>query len=93
MMTTIDKVMEQLLSVQMRQSGPGVQTNSEYVTVKDAVEVLGISPKTPLNWGPLGAIVGYRQLVSTYRLYRRIDLKRLRKRLEQPQVSRFEVLP
>ena len=65
-----------------------MQTNSEYMTVKDAAELLGISPNTLRSWGALGAIVEYRHPVNNYRLYKRIDLEQLRKRLEQPQVSR-----
>jgi DNA (cytosine-5)-methyltransferase 1 len=65
-----------------------MQTNSEYVTVKDAAEMLGISPNTLRSWGASGAIVEYRHPVNNYRLYRRIDLEQLRKKLEQPQVSR-----
>jgi hypothetical protein len=70
-----------------------MQTNNEYVTVKDAAEMLGISPNTPRSWGALGAIVAYLHPVNSCRLYRRIDLEKLRKRLEQPQVARPAIRP
>ena len=70
----------------MKQSRLGMQMNNEYVTVKDAAEMLGISPNTLRSWGASGAIVEYRHPVNNYRLYRRTDLEQLRKRLEQPQV-------
>jgi DNA (cytosine-5)-methyltransferase 1 len=93
MLITIGKVMERVLRVQMRQSRRGMQTNNEYVTVKDAAEMLGISPNTLRSWGASGAIVEYRHPVNNYRLYRRIDLEKLRKRLEQPQVSQPGIRP
>ena len=93
MLITIGKVMERELSVKMRQSRLGMQMNNEYVTVKDAAEMLGISPNTLRSWGASGAIVEYRHPINNYRLYRRIDLEKLRKRLEQPQVSRPGVRP
>jgi len=71
MLIIIGKVMEQVLSVKMRQSRRGMQTNSEYVTVKDAAEMLGISPNTLRSWGASGAIVEYRHPVNNYRLYRK----------------------
>jgi DNA (cytosine-5)-methyltransferase 1 len=65
-----------------------MRTNNEYMTVKDAAEMLGISPNTLRSWGASGAIVEYRHPVNNYRLYRKVDLEMLRKRLEQPQVLR-----
>jgi hypothetical protein len=93
MLRTLGKVMERVRSVQMQWSRGGMQTNSEYVTVKDAAEMLGISPNTLRSWGASGAIVEYRHPVNNYRLYRRIDLEKLRKKLEQPQVSRPGMRP
>ena len=70
-----------------------MQTKNEYVTVKDAAEMLGISPNTLRSWGASGVLVEYRHPVNNYRLYRRIDLEQLRKKLEQPQVSRPDIRP
>ena len=65
-----------------------MQTNNEYMTVKDAAEMLGIAPNTLRSWGATGAIVEYRHPVNNYRLYKRSDLEQLRRRLERPEVSR-----
>ena len=70
-----------------------MQMYDEYMTVKDAAEMLGISPNTLRSWGASGAIVEYRHPVNNYRLYKRIDLEQLRKKLEQPQVSRHGMRP
>jgi DNA (cytosine-5)-methyltransferase 1 len=84
---TIGKVTERELRGKI-QARRGMRTNNEYMTVKDAAEMLGISPNTLRSWGASGAIVEYRHPVNNYRLYRKVDLEMLRKRLEQPQVLR-----
>jgi DNA (cytosine-5)-methyltransferase 1 len=80
---TIGKVTERELRGKI-QARRGMRTNNEYMTVKDAAEMLGISPNTLRSWGASGAIVEYRHPVNNYRLYRKVDLEMLRKRLEQP---------
>jgi DNA-binding transcriptional MerR regulator len=59
----------------------------EYVRVKQAAEMLGLSPNTVRKWGALGKIPEFRHPVNTYRLYRRSDLERLVARVERTQTQ------
>jgi excisionase family DNA binding protein len=57
----------------------------EYLTVKAACELLGISPNTLRNWGNTGKLKEYRHPVNNYRLFERTELERLRERLRHPE--------
>ena len=57
----------------------------EYLTVKAACELLGISPNTLRSWGATGKVTEYRHPVNNYRLFRRDDLLELRDRLQHPK--------
>jgi hypothetical protein len=52
-----------------------MQTNNEYVTVKDAAEMLGISPNTLRSWGALGTTVAYRPPSTTVDCIEELILK------------------
>ncbi len=56
----------------------------EYLTVKAACELLGISPNTLRSWGATGKVAEYRHPVNNYRLFRRVELEKLRHRLTRP---------
>jgi len=47
----------------------------DYVTVKEASEILGVAPLTLRRWDKVGKFKAYRNPMSNYRLYRRSDLK------------------
>lgn len=53
-----------------------------YVRVKEAAEILGVSPNTVRAWGAAGKISEYRHPANNYRLYRRTDLERVLKQVE-----------
>ena len=53
-----------------------------YVRVKEAAEILGVSPNTVRAWGAAGKIEEYRHPANNYRLYRRTDLERLMRQIE-----------
>ncbi len=59
----------------------------EYVRVKTAAAMLGLSPNTVRKWGALGKIPEFRHPVNTYRLYRRSDLERLIAQVEKSQTQ------
>lgn len=63
----------------MRESEP------EYLTVKPACELLGVSPNTLRSWGASGKVTEYRHPVNNYRLFRKRDLEALKNRLANPQ--------
>jgi excisionase family DNA binding protein len=52
-----------------------------YVTVKEAAELLDVSPNTVRAWGEAGRIPEYRHPVNNYRLYRRKDLEAINRRI------------
>jgi MerR family transcriptional regulator, copper efflux regulator len=48
-----------------------------YLTVKEAAQFLGVSPKTLRNWDRLGKLKPRRHPLNGYRLYRRRELQSL----------------
>lgn len=61
--------------------------DDEYVRVKQAAAMLGLSPNTVRKWGALGKIPEFRHPVNTYRLYRRSDLEKLIAQVEQSRTQ------
>ena len=57
----------------------------EYVRVKTAAAMLGLSPNTVRKWGALGKIPEFRRPVNSYRLYRLSDSERLIANVEKSQ--------
>jgi excisionase family DNA binding protein len=49
----------------------------EYLRIKDAAAVLGISEGTLRNWSQQGKITVHRHPINGYRLYKREDLQGL----------------
>jgi DNA (cytosine-5)-methyltransferase 1 len=54
-----------------------------YVQVKEAAELLDVSPNTIRAWGATGKLAEYRHPANNYRLYRRRDIEGLLKRLRK----------
>ena len=50
--------------------------------------MLGLSPNTVRKWGALGKIPEFGHPVNNYRLYKRTDLERLLRQLEQSAKKR-----
>lgn len=61
------------------------EIEGEYLTVKAACELLGISPNTLRSWGSAGKVTEYRHPVNNYRLFERTELEKLRERLRHPE--------
>jgi DNA (cytosine-5)-methyltransferase 1 len=51
------------------------QKLSEYLTISEAAELLGVSAWTLRNWDRTGKLKPHRHPVNRYRLYRREDLE------------------
>jgi MerR family transcriptional regulator, copper efflux regulator len=49
----------------------------DYLQVKEAAEILGVSPSTLRNWERAGKITAYRNPIIDYRLFRKSDLEKL----------------
>lgn len=64
-----------------------------FVRVKQAAEMLGVSPNTIRAWGAAGKLAEYRHPVNNYRLFRQDDLDKLLKHLEQPVNSQAKPKP
>ena len=70
-----------------------MNTKPEYLTIKDAAELLGVTPTTLRNWDKSKKLVAHRNPVNGYRLYTVEDVtKILRDRGENDQVYRLDVL-
>jgi len=54
-----------------------------FLRVKEASELLGVSPNTVRTWGADGKIPEYRHPVNNYRLYKRVDLEKVISQLEK----------
>jgi len=57
---------------------------SEYLTVGEAAEFLGVSPSTLRNWDRAGKLNPRRHPVNGYRLYVKVELERLLKTIRRP---------
>ena len=53
-----------------------------YLRVKEAAELLGVSPNTVRAWGGDGKIPEYRHPINHFRLYKRSDLERVLRDIE-----------
>ena len=56
---------------------PTLRSLDEYLTVKEAAALLGVSTKTLRNWDRAGKLRPGRHPMNGYRLYRREDLEAL----------------
>jgi site-specific DNA-methyltransferase (adenine-specific) len=54
-----------------------IQKLSEYLTVKEASELLGVCKETLRNWDRSGKLKSVRHPLNRYRLYQRKDLEKL----------------
>jgi len=62
----------------------------EYLTVKAACELLGVSPNTLRSWGAAGKVTEYRHPVNNYRLFNRTELEELKQRLIHPEARKTD---
>jgi len=55
--------------------------------VKEAAELLGVSPNTVRAWGAAGKIPEYRHPANGYRLYRREELENVLRQIEASRTN------
>ncbi|MBI4585947.1 MAG: MerR family DNA-binding transcriptional regulator [Planctomycetes bacterium] len=55
----------------------------DYLLIKEAAEVLGVSQQTLRNWEKAGNLRVYRNPVNGYRLFLKTDLEVILKKLER----------
>lgn len=53
----------------------------DYLKIKEAAELLGVSTNTLRNWGREGKLVTHRHPLNSYRLYKKTDLETLLKQI------------
>lgn len=70
-----------------RRGWPDVAKISEYLTIGEAAEVLGVSKDTLRRWDRSGDLKARRHPVSRYRLYVRHDLEQFLLRLREDRVG------
>jgi len=62
-----------------------MQNLADYLTVKEASELLGVSRSTLRNWDRTGKVKAWRHPLNGYRLYQRHQLESLLVRLLPPE--------
>ena len=62
-----------------------------YHTIKEAAEILGVSPLTLRNWDKHGKLVAYRHPINNYRIYRADQIELLLRKLEASRHRNAEV--
>ena len=60
-----------------------MQKISDYYTITEAANLLGVTANTLRNWERRGTIKVYRLPQNQYRLYRKEDLEALLKKIEE----------
>jgi DNA (cytosine-5)-methyltransferase 1 len=58
---------------------------NEFLRVKEAAALLGVSPNTIRAWGGGGKIPEYRHPINRFRLYKRSELEKVRRAIEDPR--------
>lgn len=51
----------------------------DYLTIKQASEILGVDKTTLRRWDNLGKLKSYRNPINKYRLYKKEELENIRK--------------
>jgi len=57
-------------------------TESQYITIKQASKILGVSPLTLRNWDKNGKLKAHRHPMNNYRVYKLEDLEKLLAEIE-----------
>ncbi len=55
----------------------------QYLQIKEAASLLGVSPMTLRNWDQQGKLKPHRNPINGYRLYKRSELTELLKSVEE----------
>lgn len=55
----------------------------EYITIKEAAELLGVDKTTLRRWDKAGKLKPFRHPINSYRLYKKSDLEAILKGIEK----------
>ncbi len=53
-----------------------------YLTVKEAADLLGVTPLTLRNWDKSGKLKAYRNPINNYRIYKPMEIELLIRKIE-----------
>lgn len=56
---------------------------NDYLTIKEAAELIGVCPMTLRRWDLAGKLKSYRNPANNYRIYRKLELKKFLIRLSK----------
>ena len=59
-----------------------------YLTIKDAAEIIGVTPLTLRNWDKKGILTSYRNPVNNYRVYRLDQIELFLRKIENSKNKR-----
>ena len=59
-----------------------------YLTIKEAAQMLGVTPLTLRNWDKKGLLTAYRNPINNYRVYRPDQVELLLRRVESSKNKR-----
>jgi len=57
----------------------------DYITIKEAAELLGVDKTTLRRWDKAGKLTPYRHPLNRYRLYKREELEQLLRGIENAE--------
>ena len=63
----------------------------DYLKINEAAKFVGVTPNTLRNWEKSGKISVIRSPLNRYRLYKKEDLERLLKNIEDSLISDFPI--
>ena len=66
----------------MKRGATAPKGTADIITIKDAAAILGVSEMTLRRWDKAGKFRARRHPINNYRVYRRADVMKLRKRIE-----------
>jgi len=65
--------------------------DKKYLTIKEAAEILGVTPLTLRNWDKSGKFSPARHPISNYRIYKREEIEELIKEIEAGDTRRIKL--
>jgi len=65
-----------------------MQKIDDYLKIKDAAALVGVSPSTLRNWEKLGKLKAHRNPHNSYRLYKQQDLEALLRQISSSAESK-----
>ena len=60
----------------------------KYISIKDAAQMLGVTPLTLRNWDKKGILTAYRNPINNYRVYRLDQIELFQRRIENSKNKR-----